>query len=130
MKASFVSCALALLTLFASGCAKGGKFNDPLLPMDAIYGQEFQLYLPSNPTTGFKWELAKPVDAAKLQFVRSEYMRTTKADPKTVGEGDTECWTFRAIGVGQAAISMRYVRPWEKNVAPAQSVVYTINVRL
>lgn len=120
-----------LKTAYA-GMAAGGReplcdeavCHDPARPLVVRAGRTFTLKVRSNPTTGYRWELAGPLDANILSFVGREY-RPERTD--RVGAGGTEIWTFRAVGSGEAVIALKYVRPWEKDIAPADAAVFRIH---
>ncbi len=89
-------------------------------------GQTFVITLASNVTTGYHWELATSLNNEVVELVSSEYKAP---ETKLVGVGGQEIWTFRAVGRGQTTINLKYVRPWEKDVAPAETASYTVVVR-
>ena len=101
---------------------KGG-WTDPEKPIAVSPGREFTITLQSNRTTGFSWQLASPLDEAVLKFVLSDYKAPQS---KLQGAGGKEIWTFRAVGRGQTTISLKYVRPWEKDVPPARTAIFKI----
>jgi inhibitor of cysteine peptidase len=88
-------------------------------------GQNFNITLASNPTTGYHWELAAPLDEAVVKLVASEYK---SPDTRMLGAGGQEIWTFRAVGRGQTVVQLKYVRPWEKDVAPIKTATYEVLV--
>ena len=94
--------------------------------VEVVMGREFSLTLASNATTGYHWELAAPLDEALVKLVSSTYQA-----PGTglLGAGGQEIWTFRAVGRGQTVIQLKYVRPWEKGAAPAETASCTVIVR-
>ena len=71
--------------------------------------------LESNATTGFRWELAEPIDEGMLALIESKYVPPQEAegDEEVVGAGGVEEWTFETLKPGDATISMAYSRPWE-----------------
>ena len=89
-------------------------------------GQQFNITLASNVTTGYHWELAEPLDEAMVQLVGSEYKAP---ETRRVGAGGQEVWTFRAVGQGQTSINLKYVRPWEKDVAPVMKATYIVIIQ-
>jgi inhibitor of cysteine peptidase len=89
-------------------------------------GDEFKIALSSNPSTGYKWELAEPLNEGVIHLVGSEYRNST--NPMVVGAPGEEVWTFRAVALGRAMINLQYVRPWEKNVAPVKTATYAVEV--
>jgi inhibitor of cysteine peptidase len=88
-------------------------------------GQEFTVTLASNATTGYHWELAAPLDEAVVKLVNSEY-RTPETS--ALGAPGQEIWTFQAVGQGRTVIDLKYVRPWEKDVAPVETASYEVAV--
>jgi len=91
-------------------------------------GQEFSITLESNPTTGYQWQLAKPLDEAILQLVGSEF-EASETKPELVGVGGEEVWTFKAVGRGQTEVALKYVRVWEKDVPPVEENTSIIIVK-
>lgn len=103
----------------------GAKFSDPSQPIQVTTGQPFTIVLDSNRTTGYQWQLAKPLDASILQQVDNVYEA-----PQTnlAGAGGKELWTFKAVGKGKTTIDFQYVRPWEKNTPGTTSTSFEIVV--
>lgn len=91
-------------------------------------GQEFNITLESNPSTGYGWQLSKPLNETILNLIGSEY-KPSEESGLIVGAGGTEIWTFRAVKSGTAEISLKYVRPWETDVPPIQEQNFGIIVR-
>jgi inhibitor of cysteine peptidase len=115
---------LACLSM-ACGVTDPSEFSDPASTVQVKSGEEFVLVLGSNPTTGFTWRLAVPVDEKVVHFVRSEY----KPDPSDgrVGVGGKDHWTFKAIAAGSTVISFQYQRSSEP--APVSTTAFTVEVR-
>ena len=101
-------------------------YNNPNVPIEVQAGGEFSIVLPSNPTTGYKWELLEPVDDDVLELQDTEY--TSKCKDGLVGCGGVEVWNFFAASEGETTISLKYARPWEKNVKPIQTRVFKVIV--
>lgn len=117
---------LILLLAALAGCASPPlSYNDPSLPMDAIVGHEFQVSLEANHTTGYQWQVGE-LDAKVVSLVGTEYKQHGET---LAGSGGAEVWTFRGVAPGKTQITFRYVRPWEKDAAPARSETFTVNVR-
>ena len=94
--------------------------------LEVTTGQEFSITLASNSTTGYHWELAAPLDETFIKLLGSEY---NAPETRMVGVGGQETWTFRAVGQGQTIINLKYVRPWEKDVAPVKKASYLVIVQ-
>jgi inhibitor of cysteine peptidase len=103
----------------------GEAFSDSATPVTVRKGQTFALTLRSNPTTGYIWQLDKPPEDGVIQFIDNQY-RGDKSG--LVGAGGREIWTFKAVETGETTIDLKYVRPWEKNTAPAKSALFKVVV--
>lgn len=88
-------------------------------------GQKFTVILESNPTTGFRWQLAKPLDESIVKFIDSEFRTLATKFPPPPGTGGIEIWTFEAVAVGSTEIAMEYVRPWE-DAPPAKKQTFVV----
>jgi predicted secreted protein len=100
--------------------------RDTVRPMRVRLGSEFILKLESNATTGYQWQIARPLVTKKVRLISQKYLTPKNA---RIGQGGTEIWTFKAVGKGQTRIMFKYVRPWEKNVAPIELKTFLIEVR-
>ena len=89
-------------------------------------GQEFNITLESNPTTGYQWQLANSLNETILEFIGSEYK---PSESGLIGSGGEETWTFRAVNSGTTEISLKYVRPWETDVLPIKEQTFAIIVK-
>ena len=91
-------------------------------------GQTLFITLDSNATTGYMWQVASNEPAVLRQVGDAEYKQSW-AMPGMVGVGGTETFQFEATSPGMAKLTLNYVRPWEKNSAPAKTFSVTITVR-
>lgn len=96
--------------------------------VEVAVGQSLVVTLESNPSTGFKWDLAGITDQAVLEKVSNEFKaaEAKSGEPLLVGAPGKEIWTFKALKKGKSEISLEYRRPWESGVQPAQT--FTLNV--
>lgn len=102
-------------------------FTDPKKPIEVAAGGEFTIVLGLNRTTGYQWDLAKPLDKDRVELVRNEYK--IQQNGGRVGAGGKEVWTFKALGNGKTKITMKYMRPWEKNASGVKTVTFEIVVK-
>jgi len=119
--------ALVLLAawLVANGCSLTSSASGPTpAQLVAAPGEQFTLRLDANHSTGFAWELAKPLDGAVVTLVGTEYEEATSGG---VGAPGVEVWTFAAVASGWATINLAYRRSWE-DMAPARMLVYSVDV--
>jgi inhibitor of cysteine peptidase len=99
--------------------------SDPSKVIDVRAGDPFSIVLNSNRTTGYSWRLKTP-PARSIAFVASVYRIDHPIMP---GTGGREIWTFKAVGAGDATISLEYVRPFDKAmVANATPTVFRVHI--
>ena len=102
---------------------------DPPAPtpaIEAVAGQPFSITLDSNPTTGYSWALALPLDTNVVELLQHTYQR---AGAGRMGAGGTEIWTFEPHCVGFTTIVLKYRRPWEPDDPNDRQVAYDVYIR-
>lgn len=117
---------VAASVIVASGCGRKPTYGPSTTSITAAVDSEFVIELPSNRTTGYQWQLTKPVDQDVVKLVTSSYEPSKSG---RLGAGGTERWTFRAVGKGKTAIALEYRRPWEKTRPALQTRTVSITVR-
>ncbi len=110
----FVLC----LALIATSCSLllTREFTDANQPIKVKRGEEFIITLDSNATTGYRWELAQPLDEQIVALLNHEY---AASGLPVAGAGGTEHWTFKAVGTGATQIALIYKR---ENQNPTRGV--------
>lgn len=96
-------------------------------PLKLHEGQELVLILPSNPTTGFRWEMRNAANGLLRPLGPEVY--SNPEDAGLVGSAGESTWRFRVTGAGEDKLELAYRRPWEAEVAPAQTFVCPIAVK-
>jgi len=140
MKRRVKWCVLALVMVLAaaalvSGCGekekkdqntgKAREYSDPAKPVEVEAGQEFVIVLESNPSTGYEWEISgSPGENIKL--AEKGFRPPDNTMPGAPGR---QYWNFKAESPASSKVTFNYVRPWEKDVAPAKTEAFTINVK-
>jgi inhibitor of cysteine peptidase len=121
---------VAVVAVALAGCGGGAsKSGKTESSMKVRAGQDFTISIKSNPTTGYQWELAGPLDEKVVEKVSSEYKPDVPGgSSQPIGGGGVEVWTFRAVGKGGTDIRMKYVRPWERDATPAEERVFEVTV--
>jgi len=102
------------------------EFSDPGLEIEVSPGQHFSLVLNSNSTTGYHWEISSPNENATIRLVGREYR---ELQPGRIGASGKEVWIFEATGRGKTEIIFKYIRPWEKDVPPAKTVTFKVDIK-
>jgi len=83
-------------------------------------GDELEIALSANPTTGYTWDVSM-VDSAVLKLDKSDFL----AGDSIVGSGGTTVMKFHAIAPGTSGVKLIYHRPFEHNKPPIK--VFLIN---
>jgi len=130
VKLNLITKIIIILVLLA-GLAWLGKWwlidrGSCVRPMRVKLGQQFNLKLESNATTGYQWQLAQPLAAGKVKQIDHKYITLKNGK---IGTGGHEVWTFKALGQGKTEIMFKYIRPWEKDVPPVELRTFLIEIR-
>jgi inhibitor of cysteine peptidase len=88
-------------------------------------GQTLVVTLESNPSTGYRWEVAVN-DAAILRPMGEPQFQPESA---AIGAGGMEIFRFEAVGIGRTHLELIYRRPWEEGVEPLQTFTLRVVVR-
>lgn len=133
---------LLIATILLSSCATSSPTPTPTLPptaetpnplpepsdptqlITAGAGETFELVLPSNPSTGYRWEILPELDENIVQFVEQDYV---SEQPVLAGSGGVEVWTFRTVNTGDTTVVLGYYPPGNTN-DPEEVVTFSIHV--
>ncbi len=94
----------------------------------AAVGQRIVIRLRGNPTTGYSWAVKKLEGEAIEQVGKAKY-EMDKGSRGRVGAGGTFTFTFQAVKLGKAALTLAYRRPWEKKKPPAKTFTLAVEVK-
>lgn len=111
---------IILALLFFSSYALA-ETNNMTNTIKATVGKEVVITLEANATTGYQWQLAKPLDESLLKLVSSEYLPDKT---ELVGVGGKQVWVFQGIKEGKTVVYFKYIRPWEKNIPPEKKASF------
>lgn len=144
MKRIYVS---LLATLLLTGCAASSSTPSPTLltatlpptvetpntlpePTDhtqlitVTAGETFELVVPSNASTGYRWNIIPEPDASIVEFLAQDYI---PEEPIMPGSGGVDVWTFRAVNPGDTTIVLGYYPP-DSETDPDETVTFSIHV--
>ena len=82
--------------------------------------------LVGNPTTGYAWVYSMSPEGV-IREVSSEYI-ADKTHEGFVGSGGKFIFTFEALSTGEAELVFSYLRVWEEDTPPVETVVYRATV--
>jgi predicted secreted protein len=100
---------------------------DPTDPTQLIVvkaGETFDIVLPSNSSTGYRWKLVGELDENMVQLVGQDYI---PQQPVMPGSGGVDIWTFSAVSVGDTTIVLGYYPP-SSETEPDETVTFSIHV--
>ena len=133
---------LLLVTILLTGCGTSSFTPTPTLPPTAEtpntlpeptdhtqlitvkVGETFDLVVPSNSSTGYRWKIVPELDANILEFVAQDYI---SQQPVMPGSGGVDVWTFRAVNPGDTTIVLGYYPP-SNATDPDETVTFSIHV--
>ena len=133
---------LLIATIFLTSCATSSFTPTPTLPPTAetpntlpeptdhtqlisvTAGETFDLVVPSNPSTGYHWEIVPDLDENLVEFVAQDYIAE---EPVMPGSGGVDMWTFRALNAGDTTIVLGYYPP-DNDTDPDETVTFSIHV--
>jgi inhibitor of cysteine peptidase len=125
---------VALVALGACTAALGQAAPEEMSVNESNAGKEVELAtggtltitLESNPTTGFRWELARISEGDVMELTGNEFKG---AENGLVGAGGKEVWTFKALAPGKSTITLEYSRPWAGGEKADQTFEVTVVVK-
>jgi inhibitor of cysteine peptidase len=93
--------------------------NTTLTNYEITIGENFDIELESNPTTGFRW--IPTFDSAFLELVDNSFILNEQKN--LAGAPGIEVFTFKGIAKGITEIYLNYERPWEEKTPEQEKVV-------
>src|SRR5262245_6253537 len=87
-------------------------------------GQELEVTLDENPSTGFRWHLLSGAEP-ECVLLADNLEPPSEATP---GRGGTHRWRFKAASAGSGRIEMAYRQPMERDQAPARTFTLSVSV--
>jgi inhibitor of cysteine peptidase len=119
-----------LVSLSLSACTSSQTLSltkaDAGKSIDLKHGDEIEIKLEGNITTGYAWE-ASDYDNTVLEMVGEE--PEYKSDSSLVGAGGMFTFRFRARAAGSTTLNLIYYRSFEPDVPPIETFDVTVNVR-
>jgi inhibitor of cysteine peptidase len=89
-------------------------------------GDEICVWLKSNPSTGYSWNLDSSTDEKIVKKVSKDFQPPKVQMP---GAGGIDVWKFKAVSAGKTKIILNYSRPFEKGVKPVTVKEFNITVQ-
>ena len=138
------TCFLLIVMLVLTGCAPSSTTPTPTFPppppgdtqttlpeptdptqlITVKAGETFDLVVPSNPSTGYHWDIPPDLDTNLIEFAAQNYFAEQPVIP---GSGGMEVWTFRALNLGETTITLGYFPPGDAT-EPEETVVFSVAI--
>jgi inhibitor of cysteine peptidase len=84
-------------------------------------GEQIELRLGENPTTGYRWHLRSSTDP-----ILAVHEDTFASSGTGVGAGGIRCWRFQAGQAGTARVELENRRSWENRAIDQ----FAVNIRV
>ncbi|MGB7877414.1 MAG: protease inhibitor I42 family protein [Ilumatobacteraceae bacterium] len=97
--------------------------EDSLSEVSLGVGDQLDVRLESNPTTGYSWELGPLPDG--LQLVSSDF---EEPGGSLVGASGTQLFVFDVVGPGNGILRFEYVRVFDDPVVAEKIVEYVLTI--
>lgn len=95
-------------------------------PLRLHSGQTLSLTLPSDPTTGYRWQVQNAGQPVLRSLGPEVY--SNLEDAGLVGAAGQSAWRFAAQQAGSGTLSLVYRQPWAPEVAPIKSFDCALSV--
>lgn len=98
--------------------------TDPTQLITVKAGETFDIMLPSNSSTGYRWQFVGELDTGVIQLVGQDYIAQQPVIP---GSGGMDVWTFQAVNAGDTTVELGYYPP-SNDAVPDETVTFSIHV--
>jgi len=98
--------------------------NDSGKTVEIRVGDELDVILPGNPTTGYVWEVSS-LDSTVMRLDKSDFF----ANDNAFGSGGIEIIKFQAIAAGTSVVRLIFHRSFEQNMPPLKTFEVTVIIK-
>ncbi len=98
--------------------------NDTGKTVEIAVGDELEVILQGNPTTGYLWEVSS-IDSSVLQSNKADFVANNAA----IGAGGLEIIRFHALATGKSELKLIFHRPFEQNTPPLKTFAVTVIIK-
>ena len=121
-----IALAMGAFTLLLTGCSGTTSLtnSDNGKTISVHVGDEIDIALDSNPTTGFDWAIDKN-NGSLLAFKQKDYQASSSA----IGSGGTDTFKFTANSTGTANLQLKYWRSFEGDKSITRRYAITIQIQ-
>ena len=98
--------------------------NDSGKIVEISVGDELEVALPGNPTTGYIWEVSS-INSNVLRLDKIDFV----AHDQAIGGGGIEIRRFHAISEGKSEVKLIFHRSFEQNIPPIKTFEVTVIIK-
>ncbi len=98
------------------------------ITLEALVGQVLVITVESNPTTGYTWALAKPLNKIGIGLKGDYYLSNPHAE-NMVGVGGVDQWVFVPTKAGKYLVALKHYRIWEGSRSIIEIKNFRVSVR-
>ncbi len=91
-------------------------------------GEVLSLSLESNPSTGYSWFATISNSAVLVQMGDPQYQQPVSSTP-LIGAAGIQIFFFQAVETGSTNLKLDYMRSFESNVAPENTLTIAVEVK-
>jgi inhibitor of cysteine peptidase len=88
-------------------------------------GQELNVTLEANPTTGYQWAVDGLIPAQLTMPAQPKFTASSNA----IGSGGTQVWTLAAKNAGKGTLKLKYWRSFEATTPPIRTFEVNVDVK-
>jgi inhibitor of cysteine peptidase len=88
-------------------------------------GQELEVTLEANPTTGYQWAVDGLIPTQLTMPGQPKFTASSNA----MGAGGTQSWTFAAKHAGKGTLKLKYWRSFEATTPPIETFQVNVDVK-
>ena len=120
-----ISFLVVIVSMIALGHGSSVCDNAPCEPViNAKVGDEFNITIPSNPSTGFSWWA--DFNPQFLTLAKTGSI-ADNVSPEMTGLPETKFFTYRAVFPGETEVYLLLLQPWE-NGSIAEKFIYPVKI--
>ena len=118
--------ALVLFTMTQTPADTPMRFSiqDSGKTVETCVGEELELVLEGNPTTGYAWDVVT-FDSNILKQGKSDFWPGSGL----IGAGGNEVIRFQAVAAGETVVKLVHHRPFDKKEPPLRTFELTVRVK-
>jgi len=112
-----------------ASCDQFGAQKSITQTTDMSVGDQIEVALCSNPSTGFSWQEPEISDTAAVSVADKSFGAPVTGAAQVVGAAGTDYITLKATAKGTSTVVLRYSQPWVGGTSSEWIYTLTVTVR-